>query len=284
MCVYYLKQKFSILPLLLISLVVGCGDSSTDETTQSTADVVTLDVAGANCQNGSVLKVLFIGNSYTYVNNVPSLFKDLACDAGFNIQVTSATKGDYRFLNHATDSATLNAIDSRQWDFVILQNHSLAPSFRPAEVATTSLPHAVTLTNAISVNSPTTQIIYYVTQGRELGDVLNCPNYPLVCTYAGHTAAIITGYGIYQNSTGGQLALAGSAWKMVVDDTNAPFDSGDLWASDNSHSELLGSYLTTCVLFATVLNQSPLGLDAPNGITDAHASYLQQISADAMGL
>jgi hypothetical protein len=280
MSVFYLKQKPSIVSLLLISLVAGCGASPSD----STADVTTLNVAGAKCQNSTVLKVLFVGNSYTFVNNMPSLFKDLACDAGYNVEVTAATKGNYRFLNHASDASTLGAIDSRQWDFVILQNHSLIPSHRPADVTTTSLPHTLTLANAISLNNTATQIIYFVSQGREKGDIQNCPGYPLVCTFAGHTAALITGYGIYQTFTGGQLALAGSAWEMVVDDTNAPFDSGDLWASDNSHPELLGSYLTTCVLFATVFNQSPLGLVTPDDITEAHASYLQQTSADAMGL
>lgn len=58
-------------------------------------------IAGARCQNSTVLEALFIGNCYSYVNILPFLFKDLACDAEYNVKVTSAAKGDYRFLNHA---------------------------------------------------------------------------------------------------------------------------------------------------------------------------------------
>ena len=274
---YYLKHAFHIFPLLLISLAVGCG--------QSSYDVITLDVAGPKCRDSTQLKALFIGNSYTFVNNMPSLFKNMACDAGINVLVTMAAQSNYRFQDHANSSTTLNAIDSRQWDFVILQNHSLALSHTPADVATISLPHAVTLADAISLNNNLTQIIYYVTQGRENGDILNCPSYPLVCTFVGHTEALNTGYQVYQNSTGGQLALASNAWKMVVDDTSAPFAPSDLWKPDkNSHPELLGSYLSTCTLFATIFNQSPLGLAAPNNVSETNALYLQQISADTMGL
>lgn len=265
-----------------IGLLAACGGAS-DDNESATANVVTLDVAGPACANSPALKILFIGNSYTYTNNLPALFKDLACDAGINVAATSATKGDYHFADHAGDASTLAAIRSRPWDYVILQNHSLGLSFTPWQVTATSLPEVLRLVHNIRLNHTATQIVYYVTQGRELGDRINCPDYPPVCTFAGHTEVVITGYGIYQAETGGELALAGSAWKAVVDDGAAPFDSGDLWWPDNSHPELMGSYLTASVMFATIFDQSPAGRSAPDGIPPAHAAYLQQIAAQVAG-
>ena len=257
--------------------------------------VLLISLAAVSCGGGSggagdgdqgspaatALKVLFIGNSYTSSNNLPSLVTQIASSKNQTIETTAVTPGGTRFSGHAAaNSGAMNAINSEQWDFVILQNQSQVPGWKPADVTTLSLPHAETLVNAIQANNAATQIIYFVTWGRENGDAGNCSYYPTVCTFSGHTSALLEGYGIYQASTGGKLAVAGPAWKAVVDDASAPFDSGELWSGDGSHPDLLGSYLTASVLFTAMFSETPLGADAPAGISAAHASYLQQIAAD----
>ena len=44
-------------------------------------------------QNTQALKVLFIGNSYTYVNDVPAMVKELATSAGENLDYDQHTEG-----------------------------------------------------------------------------------------------------------------------------------------------------------------------------------------------
>jgi len=83
----------------------------------------------------------------------------------------------YRFLDHAGDADTLAKINSKAWDFVILQDQSQAAAMKPEDVETNSLPHAITLTAAILANNPNTQIVYYVTWGREKGDPEKCADY-----------------------------------------------------------------------------------------------------------
>ena len=53
-------------------------------------------------------RVLFIGNSYTYVNGLPSLIQSLATIGGKTMVVDSALVGGYTFQNHSTDPTTLN--------------------------------------------------------------------------------------------------------------------------------------------------------------------------------
>jgi hypothetical protein len=232
---------------------------------------------------GTTYKVLFIGNSYTSVNNLPALFDQIATSKGYIVETTMVAPGGYRFLDHAANATTLNTITSDQWDFVILQNQSQVPGWKPVDVTALSLPHAVTLADTIKANKADTEIIYYVTWGRENGDAGYCGYYTLVCDFDGHTAALLTGYGIYHASTGDILGLVGSAWKAVVDDAGAPFASGDLWQADESHPELLGSYLAANVLFAAAFKESSLGADSPASISAANAAYLQQIADETMG-
>lgn len=228
------------------------------------------------------VKVLFIGNSYTSVNDLPNLFAELASTKGYKIETSRVTPGGYRFESHAANSVTLDAIAAEQWDFVILQNQSQVPGWKPLAVETHSLPHAQTLVNAIRANKADTEIIYYVTWGRENGDTQNCGYYSLVCTFSGHTQALLDGYSIYQDATGGALALVGSAWETVVDDIDAPFSSADLWSADGSHPSITGSYLAANVLFVAAFNESPLGASYISTLSAGHATYLQQIATDTM--
>ncbi len=237
-----------------------------------------------SCADNSVVDILFIGNSYTYVNDLPTTFKTLSCSGGHNVSVVSVAPGGASFATHTGNSATTDAINSRQWDFVILQNQSQRPGFKPADVTSGSLPNAVTLANAILTNNAATQIVYYVTWGRENGDAGNCGYYPLVCTFTGHTQALLAGYTQYKASTGGELANVGAAWEAIVDDGGAPFNSGDLWSGDGSHPDVFGTYLTANVFYATIFNETPVGLDVPANISQSNGAYMQSVAKAIVGI
>ena len=44
---------------------------------------------------------LFLGNSYTFYNNMPTMASDIADSMGDTLNVQSNTPGGWRFLNHA---------------------------------------------------------------------------------------------------------------------------------------------------------------------------------------
>ena len=238
--------------------------------------------AEAGCAGKPVQKVLFIGNSYIAANNLPHLVKGIACSGRHKLSVTALTPGGYKFYQHAKDRNTLNVIASRKWDFVVLQNQSQIPGLKPARVRARSTPHAKKLVKAIKANHRNTKIIYYVTWGRENGDSQNCKYYRKVCTFEGHTQALLAGYTLYRNATGGTLAKAGPAWKAVVDDRQAPFAAGELWSGDHSHPTLRGTYLAACTIFAAMFDQSPAGLYYPADLSKSDAAYLQRVAVNVM--
>lgn len=238
--------------------------------------------AEAGCVGKPVQKVLFIGNSYTAANNLPHLVKGIACSGGYKIEVATTTPGGYKFYQHAANRNTLKLIASQKWDFVILQNQSQIPGLKPRTVRSRSTPHAKTLVKAIKANNRKTKIIYYVTWGRRNGDTRNCKYYRKVCTFEGHTQALLAGYTLYRNATGGTLAKVGSAWKAVVDDRKAPFPAGDLWVGDHSHPTLKGTYLAACTLFAAMFDQSLADSYYPKQLSKKDATYLQGIATAVM--
>ena len=77
-------------------------------------------------------RILFIGNSFTYFNDMPSIFSALCDGAGIPVQVESVVKGGWYLSRYADPDnemhpAILEAA-KQEWDYVILQDQSLNPA------------------------------------------------------------------------------------------------------------------------------------------------------------
>ncbi|TMD87517.1 MAG: hypothetical protein E6I78_02265, partial [Chloroflexi bacterium] len=82
-------------------------------------------------------RVLFIGNSYTSVNDLPSVFANLARSGGHRVDAGKATADGARLADHASSSSTAAAITSAKWNVVVLQEQSQIPAveqFRQAQM------------------------------------------------------------------------------------------------------------------------------------------------------
>ena len=74
------------------------------------------------------LKVLFIGNSYTSVNDLPAVVAGLAEAAGGRkIKADRHLVGGCTLEKHVKDQKAIDKIRSARWDVVVLQEHSLRP-------------------------------------------------------------------------------------------------------------------------------------------------------------
>ena len=98
-----------------------------------------------SCLAQDSLSVLFIGNSYTYANDLPTVFVNLTNSLSDIATVDSKTNGGFTFQNHLDDPATHVKIESKKWDYVVLQGQSQEPSFPTAQVNQATLPPAVSL-------------------------------------------------------------------------------------------------------------------------------------------
>jgi hypothetical protein len=76
-------------------------------------------------QSKDEIHVLFIGNSLTYVNDLPKMVAELA-KAGKQrpLRYERETPGGCTLEKHWKDGKALAKIRSRKWDFVVLQDHS----------------------------------------------------------------------------------------------------------------------------------------------------------------
>ena len=74
------------------------------------------------------MKILFIGNSATYVNDVPKMLERLARGAGYEMETDMVVKGGFRLSQHAAGIVARDKIALEElqkgYDLVILQVHS----------------------------------------------------------------------------------------------------------------------------------------------------------------
>jgi len=188
--------------------------------------------------------ILFLGNSYTYFNDLPGMVRSLAAAAGFSATVKSVAPGGQTLGGHV--SGSLGHITSGDWDVVIIQDQSQRPSFPEGYVYNYIVPEAKTIVDTIRAKNPCTVPVFFLTWGKRDGDSQNCNSGNYFCSFEGIQDRLTESYSTfaYLNQPA-KVAPAGEAWR------NYP-DRSSLFTGDGSHPSAKGTYLTACTMLETI--------------------------------
>ena len=195
------------------------------------------------------MNILFIGNSYTYFNNMPTLFSQLANSNGKAITVHSITKGGRRLEQYADSSdAVTIALDSllseETFDICFMQEQSVLPA--------TNYDAFVVGLNCIvgKVKGKADRMILYATWGRQNGSpVLDEHNW----TTETMNQALSDAYEKAAKLYGAQVSPAGNNFLYVTQN----YPRINLYNEDHSHPSYLGSCLTALTHYYTVFREFP---------------------------
>ena len=219
------------------------------------------------------LKVLFIGNSYTYVNDLPSLIVGLADAAGGRkIQTDQYVPGGYTLEQQAKDKKAIAKIRERKWDIVVLQENSLQPILNRE-----SMQKYARVLDAESKRQGA-KTVFYLTWARQnipqMQEGAESPDYAKpIYQMTGAAGRIGFEQWCQQRKSGlagglngayfdiakelhAEVAPVGMAWKTAL----ARNPKLVLHQGDKSHPAFKGSYLAACVFYATLFDKSPVGL------------------------
>ena len=187
--------------------------------------------------SGDGLHVLFIGNSLTYVNSLPDMLSVLADSAGGRrIDAKMVAFPDYALEDHWNEGTAIRSIESGGWTHVVMQQGPSASE----EGRTLLLNYAPRFAAAIErVNAKPAMYSVWPQSNRP-------QDYPrAIETYRMAADQI---HGVFLPVADAWLA----AWKR---DANLP-----LYAPDGLHPSVAGSYLAALVMYAVLLEKSPVGL------------------------
>jgi len=234
--------KYKILALLVMYIIMPCSNINAQDT----------------------LRILFIGNSMTSVQDLPGLLTNLASSNGKTIITGQNTPGGYFLSDHVTDPVSLSLM-AQGFDYIVVQEQS-SGNILPV-IPGSSIIRPIGIIDSIA-KANCSKILLYAT-----------PGYPethpwSVEPYVDMQADIIYKYTNAARSVRAAYLPTAHAFRDVIN--NYPSIT-DMWASPTDyHPGIKGQYLHACVLYSVLYNESAVGSPAPLGISISEANMLQQ--------
>jgi hypothetical protein len=183
------------------------------------------------------LKVLFIGNSLTYENDLPRTVADLALSAGLQTcYCYQIAYPNYALEDHWDNRVAVRALQDETWDFVVMQQgpSALATSRAHLILWAKVWDHLIDSTGA-------TPVMYGVWPAYD-----NFSDFPRVAASYREAA----------DSIGALFAPAGEAWRKAwAQDSTLP-----LYAADEFHPSRMGTYLAALTVFQRLYAHTPVGI------------------------
>lgn len=184
-------------------------------------------------------KVLFVGNSYTFVENMPHIVSAMAEEKGIPLIVQTSTAGGATLEDHwkgEKNLKTLQKIETGDFDAVILQDQSVRPILEPEK----TINDIGLLCKYIRKNGAIPYL--FLTWARE--------KIPQIQEELNKT------YFQAAQNNNVKVVPVGPEWELA----RKLRPDIHLYSEDGSHPSKLGAYLSACLFFAILTDESPKGL------------------------
>jgi len=205
------------------------------------------------------LRVLFVGCSLTYSNDMPTIVQSLAQAAGEKLEVAQATRGGASLADHWKHGGALREIKAGGWDVVVLQQ---GPSSTPE--------------NRQNLRQWTRRFAEPIRKAGARPALYMV--WPTLDRFA-FFDQVRDSYRLAAEDVKGMLFPAGEAWRAVL--RRDP--KVTLYKRDGLHPSPAGSLTVALSIFGILYGRSPVGLPArafakvPPPLT----SLLQDAAAEA---
>jgi hypothetical protein len=183
------------------------------------------------------LKVLFIGNSLTYENDLPRTVAQLAASAGLQpCYCYPIAFPNFALEDHYDFRRAVTALEEESWDFVVMQQG-------PSALAS-SREHLIQWAGVFGdlIHENGAQAVMYGVW----------PEYERSFDFPNVTES----YRQAANAIDALFAPAGEAWQFAwAADSTLP-----LYAPDDFHPSVMGTYLAAATIFQRLYDHTPVGV------------------------
>ncbi len=228
------------LALLLAALLVGCGGA--EQSTPAPAEP-TVEPTPAEAVTPAVpqpLRVLFIGNSYTFSHDLPAVLSQIAEAAGGEHPIETGMVAEPGATLEQHWQARRGQAEIRRggWDVVVLQGHSLG-TLQQREAL-----FAVARAFDGEIRESGARTAFFMTWARRGRPEM--------------LEAVRDGYTAIAEELGATLVPAGVAWQT----SHERHPGLHLWHSDGSHPSPAGTYLAAALFYEVLTDcSSAVGVD-----------------------
>jgi hypothetical protein len=183
--------------------------------------------------------ILFVGNSYTYYNNLPKILSDLSKTINAHIDTHHITFGGATLKTHWQKGKALNEIQKNKWDYIVFQGQSTSMLWKGG-INSFDL-HLYKFINEIQKTN--SKVILFSTWPRKEGN-----------SYYNKTGT--TYYKALEEIQNNYYKFA-KKYNTGIIYTGSPFDKAkklgiNTYTNDGSHPNIIGSYIVAVSLLKKV--------------------------------
>lgn len=214
------------------------------------------------------MRVLLIGNSFTYYHDCDSMLLQIARSQGLDIRLGEYLKGGQTFGQHLNLPKTSEAIAAGNYRYAFIQDYSNGAALYARDKRKDVLENTLELKRRILQASPDCQVILERTwsyEGAQAGGFGNAANMDLYL--AKGAAAIARKAHVW-------LSPIGVGFNTV----RAERPDINLFEPDAKHQSAAGSYLKCCINYLVLTGKPFEGEVAACGVATETAAYLQKVA------
>ncbi len=219
------------------------------------------------------LKILFIGNSYTYTHEMPCIFEKIAKLKGKDVYVDSNTKGGCSLKEHCERDDMYEALRSEKWDLVVIQGYSREFIVSDKKIDIDSKPYIDKIIKAAKASNEKVKFAFYMTWAYKNGYHENESSN----TSKKMIDRIAHGYEYLSKGYNIPVVPVGLVWQQMEDKNEL-----NLYQRDRAHPSIYGSYAAACTFYASIFNESPEGVRTRE-IRKKKEAYIQKEVAAYLG-
>lgn len=273
------KGKFNSLLMVCLCLLAVClwGQKELKADGASTIDIsesFTFNKPRKAVKNNP--RILFIGNSYSMYNDFTGMVKELSKAGGFTPHIDKVFHSRYTLAWFANPKDSYGArvykkLKNEKWDYVVLQDRSFLP-----------------ITDAQSIKTSISKLLPYIKKaGAQPVLLMTWAPQEGHEDYQGKYKSINRKQ--YQTMVAETYIKLGKKFQTLVSPAGIAFwqfdqqdTDVDLYGIDYNHPSKAGSYLSACVLYATIYQKSPIGLKSKYISDEEIARSIQIVAAQVV--
>lgn len=215
--------------------------------------------------------VLFIGNSYTHMNNMPKVFEKIARSKGKNVYADSIAVSGSTLKEHAARTSTYKKLKSKKWDYVVIQGFSRELAYPSDTISKNTIPAIQQILDSLYKTSPCANVYFYMTWGYRYG----FPDDETINTNEKMQAKIKEGYLQLQRHFNYPIVPVGLAWAQIKQE----YPNVNLYYIDDHHPNVTGSFVIAICFYTAFFKESAVGGTPPKGVDSAWVKPLATVAS-----
>jgi hypothetical protein len=191
------------------------------------------------------------------MNAMPKQYDKLAKSLDQKMTVEMDAKSNHTLKMHCARPELFEKINSRKWDYVVIQPFSRELIFDMDSINEATVPYLQQLIDSVRLKNPCTNILLYETWGYKNGFAERTDT----DTFDEMAMKLENGFRYISDTFDLPIVPVGMVWREIAN----KHPEINLYDADGSHPSPIGSYLVACTFYTSIFKK---GLDG-----DIHETY-----------